>query len=50
MLGGGARSTESGAIDEDEDDDEGQAQMEEEMARRDVSIFTVPKRKLVVRN
>jgi len=50
VLGGGARSTESGAIDEDEDDDEGQAQMEEEMARRDVSIFTVPKRKLVVRN
>ncbi|KAG8966018.1 hypothetical protein FRC03_012661 [Tulasnella sp. 419] len=49
-LGGRPRSTESEPLDDDEDDDERQARMEEEMARRDVSIFTVPKRKLVVRN
>ncbi|KAG8865277.1 hypothetical protein FRB96_000167 [Tulasnella sp. 330] len=47
----GARSMESEAMeDEDEDEDTRQARIEEEMARRDVSIFTVPKRRLVVRN
>jgi len=47
----GARSMETEAPDDDgEDDDVRQAQIEEEMARRDVSIFTVPKRRLVVRN
>ncbi|KAG8916295.1 hypothetical protein FRC01_003245 [Tulasnella sp. 417] len=46
-----ARSMDSeGAEHDDEDDDERQARIEEEMARRDVSIFTVPKRRLVVRN
>ena len=35
---------------DDEDDEVRQARMEEEMARRDVSIFTVPKKRLVVRN
>ncbi|KAG9040174.1 hypothetical protein FRB95_000103 [Tulasnella sp. JGI-2019a] len=47
----GARSMDSdGADDDEEDDDARQARIEEEMARRDVSIFTVPKRRLVVRN
>ncbi|KIO30207.1 hypothetical protein M407DRAFT_5731 [Tulasnella calospora MUT 4182] len=45
-----ARSMDSEAPEDDEDDDERQARIEEEMARRDVSIFTVPKRRLVVRN
>lgn len=45
-----ARSMDSEGADDDEDDDERQARIEEEMARRDVSIFTVPKRRLVVRN
>lgn len=45
-----ARSMDSEVPDDDEDDDERQARIEEEMARRDVSIFTVPKRRLVVRN
>jgi len=46
-----ARSMDSEPLEEDdENDDERQARIEEEMARRDVSIFTVPKRRLVVRN
>lgn len=49
-VGSGARSMESEAEDDDEDDAARQARIEEEMARRDVSIFTVPKRRLVVRN
>lgn len=36
--------------DDDEDDDARQQRMEEEMARRDVSIVTVPRRKLWITN
>jgi len=35
---------------EDEDDDDRQRQMEIEMARREVSVITVPKRRLVIAN
>ncbi|KDQ20516.1 hypothetical protein BOTBODRAFT_124153 [Botryobasidium botryosum FD-172 SS1] len=36
--------------DDDEDDDDRQREMEIEMARRDVSVITVPKRRLVIAN
>ncbi|KII94622.1 hypothetical protein PLICRDRAFT_148646 [Plicaturopsis crispa FD-325 SS-3] len=48
---GGPRSVETDADDDDdEDDDTRQRRMEEEMGRRDVSIVTVPKRRLWITN
>jgi len=44
------RSIETSDFDEDVDDDTRQRIMEEELGRRDVSIVTVPKRKLWIAN
>ena len=49
MSYAGLRS-ETEEIDSDEDEDTRQRRIEDEMARRDVSIVTVPKRKLWVAN
>ncbi|KZT24519.1 hypothetical protein NEOLEDRAFT_1067266 [Neolentinus lepideus HHB14362 ss-1] len=46
----GPRSTEDDYDDEDEDEDTRQRRMEDEMARREVSIVTVPKRRLWITN
>lgn len=46
----GARSAEGEDDDDDEDDDTRQQRIEDEMARRDVSIVTVPRRKLWIAN
>ncbi|KAG6814168.1 hypothetical protein H0H92_000844 [Tricholoma furcatifolium] len=47
---GGPQSTEADEPDDDLDDDTRQRIMEDEMGRRDVSIVTIPKRKLWVAN
>ncbi|KAG6919442.1 hypothetical protein DXG01_006325 [Tephrocybe rancida] len=47
---GGPRSTETDEQEDDVDDDTRQRIMEEEMGRRDVSIVTIPKRKLWIAN
>ena len=46
----GPRSVEADDDDEDEDEDTRQRRIEDEMSRRDVSIVTVPKRKLWIAN
>lgn len=48
ITNGGPRSVEED--DDDEDDDTRQQRMEDEMARRDVSIVTVPRRRLWIAN
>jgi len=45
-----SRNPRSMLSDEDEDDDDRQREMEIEMARREVSVITVPKRRLVIAN
>jgi len=47
---GGARSVETDYDDEDVDEETRQRRMEEEMGRREVSIVTVPKRRLWITN
>ncbi|KAG6861604.1 hypothetical protein C0995_014511 [Termitomyces sp. Mi166 len=47
---GGPRSTETDEQEDDIDDDTRQRIIEEEMGRRDVSIITIPKRKLWITN
>lgn len=49
-IPGSPRSVETEDEDDDDDDDVRQQRMEEEMARRDVSIVTVPRRKLWITN
>ncbi|EPQ59227.1 hypothetical protein GLOTRDRAFT_113979 [Gloeophyllum trabeum ATCC 11539] len=50
MSHAGPRSTEEGYDDDDEDEDTRQRRIEDEMARREVSIVTVPKRRLWITN
>ncbi|TFK55691.1 hypothetical protein OE88DRAFT_1652115 [Heliocybe sulcata] len=50
MSHAGPRSTEDGYDDDDEDEDTQQRRIEDEMARREVSIVTVPKRRLWITN